>query len=67
MMKVSKKDIEIAQLRLADPRWRLNNLYYIVDKQGGKRLFKFNWAQEKLYDDLWYCNIILKARQLGIS
>jgi hypothetical protein len=24
-------------------------------------------AQEELYNNLWYCNIILKARQLGIS
>lgn len=26
-----------------------------------------NWAQKALYDGLWYCNIVLKARQLGIS
>lgn len=52
---------------LADPLWRLNNLYYIVDKRGRKVLFKLNWAQEELYRNMWYCNIILKARQLGIS
>lgn len=50
-----------------DPKWRINNLYQIVDKQGRKRCFKLNWAQDRLYDDMWYCNIILKARQLGIS
>lgn len=26
-----------------------------------------NWAQKELYQNLWYCSIILKARQLGIS
>lgn len=62
-----KNEIEKAQKLLIDPKWRLNNLYSIVDKQGTKTTFKFNWAQEQLYNDVWYCNIILKARQLGIS
>jgi len=52
---------------LIDPLWRLNNLYYIVDKRGVKTLFKLNWAQDELYRNMWYCNVILKARQLGIS
>jgi len=26
-----------------------------------------NWAQKELYDNFWYCNVVLKARQLGIS
>ncbi len=63
----SKNDIALAKQRLADPKWRMNNLYQIVDKAGCKTLFRFNWAQEQLYDDMWYCNIVLKARQLGIS
>jgi hypothetical protein len=50
-----------------DPRWRLNNLYQIVDKKGTQIPFRMNWAQQQLYDDMWYCNIVLKARQLGIS
>lgn len=52
---------------LSDPYWRINNLYYIVDKKGLKVRFKLNWAQESLYRNVWYCNVILKARQLGIS
>jgi hypothetical protein len=52
---------------LLDPLWRINNLYHIVDKQGKKVIFKLNWAQDQLYNDMWYCNVILKARQLGIS
>lgn len=59
--------LKLAQDRLLDPKWRLNNLYQIVDKEGRKTRFQMNWAQEELYDGMWYCNIILKARQLGIS
>ncbi len=52
---------------LNNPLWRLNNLYWIIDKTGNKSLFSLNWAQKKLYQDMWYMNLILKARQLGIS
>lgn len=62
-----KSDIVVAEERLSDPWWRLNNLYHIVDKRGLQRRFDCNWAQQQLYRDMWYCNIILKARQLGIS
>lgn len=61
------KSEEKLEQYLKDPRWRLNNLYTIVDKNGSKQTFKFNWAQEELYRNMWYCNLILKARQLGIS
>lgn len=60
-------DLAQAAKLLNDPLWRLNHLYWIIDKSGNKSLFKLNWAQEKLYHDMWYCNLILKARQLGIS
>lgn len=52
---------------LKDPYWRINNLYNIVNKQGKKITFKLNWAQQELFDNMWYCNVILKARQLGMS
>ena len=64
---MNKNDLAIAEKRLLNPFWRLNNLYYIIDKQGRKILFEPNWAQRELYDDLWYLNIILKSRQLGIT
>lgn len=60
-------DVNRSVLYMLDPVWRLNNLYYIIDKDGVKRKFTLNWAQKKLYDNVWYANIILKARQLGIS
>ena len=52
---------------LKDRKWRLNNLYKIVDKRGRIVPFKLNPAQEKLLDGLHYLNVILKARQLGFS
>lgn len=57
---------EIDQIIL-DPWKRLNTLYFITNKSGMKIPFRCNWAQEHLYRNSHYCNIILKARQLGIS
>lgn len=50
-----------------DQMWRLNNLYYITNKNGEKVLFRMNEAQRLLFSNMWYFNIILKARQLGFS
>ncbi len=61
----SEFDVAVAQF--SDWRWRLNNLYYITDKQGQRTLFKMNWAQEALFEDMHYLNVILKARQLGFT
>jgi len=47
--------------------WRLHNLYYIVDKVGNKVLFQPNWAQVQLIENLWFLNVILKARQYGFT
>lgn len=52
---------------LSDPWWRLNNLYKIKNKQGEVVTFKLNWAQQWLYNNMWYLSIILKARQLGMT
>lgn len=53
--------------QFSDPRWRLNNLYTIVDEQGQAVPFRMNWAQEQFFDDMHYLNVILKARQLGFT
>lgn len=50
-----------------DPLWRLNNLYWIIGKDGREVKFQMNPEQEQLYRDRWYQNVILKARQLGFS
>lgn len=58
---------------LADPMWRLNNLYKIIVKQDdddGEGLvmqFRMNKAQKRFVSRLWHRNIILKARQLGFT
>jgi len=53
--------------QLRDPWWRLNNLYYIIDKHGRRVLFRPNVEQTRLYWDMHYMNIILKSRQLGFT
>jgi hypothetical protein len=53
--------------QLADQLWRLNNLYWIIDEHGRRVRFQLNWAQEQMYHDMWYYNVILKARQLGFT
>lgn len=52
---------------LGNQRWRLNNLYWITDKDGNKIRFRMNWMQVELFNNLHNNNIILKARQLGAS
>ena len=59
-----KARIEVVN-QFKDKWWRLNNLYYIIDKHGRKVKFHCNPLQTKFYNDLWYLNILLKARQFG--
>lgn len=63
---LNKEELEFYE-NIKDPKWRICNLYYIVDKNGKKIKFKPNWAQQKILDNFWFFNIILKARQLGIT
>lgn len=58
---------------LADPMWRLDNLYWITTKEAdedGEGLvakFRMNASQRELAENLWYRNIVPKARQRGIT
>ncbi len=45
----------------------MNNLYQIVDRDGNSIRFQFNSVQKKVYENLHNRNLILKARQLGMS
>ena len=62
-----KKAREEFKDKLKNRWWRLNNLYYIVDEKSRRRRFVPNWAQRLLMKNMWYLNIILKARQLGFT
>ena len=53
--------------KLSDPHWRLRNLYWVVNKDGKAQLFTPWPKQEKFYDNIWYRNVIPKARQRGFS
>jgi hypothetical protein len=53
--------------RLSDPNWRLRNIYWIKDKDAREILFKPWEEQEKLLANLWFRNVVLKARQRGFS
>jgi len=52
---------------LADKKWRMNNLYRIVDRDGNSIPFKLNRVQSYALDNLHNRNIFLKARQLGLT
>lgn len=53
--------------QFSDWRWRIDNLYYITNKEGRRVQFKMNWAQESLFEGMHFCNVVLKARQLGFT
>jgi hypothetical protein len=52
---------------LGDWRWRLANLYWIVDESGKQVLFEPNAEQLDLLGRLHSNNLVLKARQLGFT
>lgn len=58
---------EKLKANLRDRRWRLNNLYYIRNKQGRKVKFRMSDEQADYYDHIHKRNIILKARQIGFT
>jgi len=52
--------------RLHDKRYRMDNLYYIIDRNGSNILFQMNDVQKDVFENLHNRNLILKARQLGM-
>lgn len=64
---VYNEEIHKALQPLESRRWRLDNLYRIVDESGMEIDFHMNYAQKLLYLGMWYWNIILKSRQHGIT
>lgn len=52
---------------LNDQKWRLNNLYRIIDRNSSSIPFKLNSIQKDALDNLHNRNLFLKARQMGMS
>jgi len=50
-----------------DKKYRINTLYHIIDRNGSDIPFRLNSVQENVLDNLHNRNLILKARQLGMS
>lgn len=69
MMTATAIQIDASAIRrtIADQAWRLDNLYFITNKDGKKIPFRMNWAQKAFFDEIHCNNLILKARQLGFS
>jgi hypothetical protein len=61
-----EKKRKLAEL-LSCKAWRMSNLYYCKDENGKEFKFICNEAQQELINETHPLNIILKARQLGIT
>src|SRR5689334_17031201 len=53
-------------MSILSKEWRLNNLYRII-READSIKFKLNSVQNHVLHNLHYRNLILKARQLGMS
>ena len=59
---------------IENKRWRIDNLYWIITKDGTKELFSMNRAQLHFFENyldkpqsIYHRHIILKSRQLGFT
>ena len=58
---------------IKDKKWRMDNLYFIVTKDGTKELFHMNRAQRDFFtrylniSNPYHRHVILKSRQLGFT
>lgn len=60
--------------KIKDKRWRMDNLYWIITKDGEKKPFQMNRAQLHFFlnylsipGKIYHRHVILKARQLGFT
>jgi len=56
-----------SKAQLADREWRIDNLYWIKNKEGVPIPFKRNAAQRFYSANEWFRDTILKSRKLGFS
>ena len=59
--------VPLKKQNLADPMWRLNNLYNIVNEDGEMVRFKLRPIQEHFLKNMWFRNVVLKSRQHGFT
>mgnify|MGYP006390935137 FL=1 len=63
--------VDALRKMLEDPAERLRSLYWIITKGDDdgelSMLFSPNAVQQQLVRDLWHRNLVLKARQRGIT
>lgn len=52
---------------LADQRWRVENLYCVLDERGKIRPFKPNPVQSRILGEIHGRDLILKSRQHGVT
>lgn len=62
-----KAELDALRERMLSRRWRLENLYFIVDEQGQEVRFELRPAQLDFIQRFHTYNVILKARQLGFT
>lgn len=60
-------EVEDLKKNLKKRRWRLDNLYFIINKDGKKEKFNMNLVQEELENDKHPKKVIVKARQRGVT
>lgn len=66
-LRVPMASLAHAEELFSDRRWRLDNLYTIKNEQGISVPFRMNAQQSELLDNLHTLNLVLKARQLGMT
>lgn len=66
-MAASGAERERLKKLLSNRTWRLNNLYRIQNKEGEEVQFRMNRAQAEIDATLHNRNVVLKARQRGIT
>lgn len=63
----NSKAYKAAKKQLQSRQWRLDNLYWIKDKDSNIVPFRRQPAQTAFAQSIWFRNAIVKARQLGFS
>ena len=58
---------QISPDQFLDPRWRLSNLYTIIDKKGKAVPFRPWGEQREFLENIHSRNLILKCRQRGFT